>query len=47
MEKYVDPEVLKLYISQRDGILKVIAEDVCCGCTEPQKDKIKLIIKIP
>ena len=47
MEKNVDPEVLKLYISQRDEILKVVAEDVCGSCTNPQKDGVEINYKDP
>ena len=47
MEKKVDPDVLKLYISQRDDILKVVAEDICKGCTDPQKEKIAINYKDP
>lgn len=47
MEKIVDPEVIELYISQRDHILKVVAEDVCGGCTHPQKDEMEINYKDP
>ena len=47
MEKIVDPDVLKLYISQRDDILKVVAEDVCGACTDPQKDEMGINYKDP
>ena len=47
MEKIVDPDVIKLYISQRDGILKVVAKDVCGGCTDPQKDEMEINYKDP
>ena len=47
MEKIVEPEVLKLYISQRDDILKVVAEDVCRGCAHPQKYEMEINYKDP
>ena len=42
MEKKVDSDTIKQYISQRDDILKTVAEDICKICAVPQK--IKMVI---
>ena len=47
MEKKVDPNTVKQYISQRDDILKIVSEDICKICTDPQKNKMAINYEDP